>query len=237
MKKELHKLIQLQEIDNQLDALRSKRGDLPEKLKKLKTQIDQLDTSISEGQTRLEVVNNDLKRLNTEIEEIHDKLKRYKDQLYLVTTNKEYDALQHEMYNTREIINSHENSIIDLEDEKIKLEDSLKRNILTSVEVKAIFDKSQVDLGKAMAETIDEENRLTPIRKELTDKIESKYLNTYSRFREARGGSGITSVTRNACGACFNHLPPQTMVEIRQNNKFVCCPNCGIYLYWKDDEI
>ncbi len=235
MKNELLKLIQLQDIDNQLDALRAKRGDLPEKLTRLKTQIKLLDISISEGNERLEVINSELQQLNTEIDDIRIKLNRYKDQLYLVTTNKEYDALQHEMDTTRETINTHENTILDLEDEKIKLEETVKRNSISFEEINSTFKKSQIDLDKAMAETIDEENRLTPIRKGLADKIDKNYLNTYNRFRNARGGRGIINVTRSACGLCFNHLPPQTIIEIKQNNKFITCPNCGIYLFWEDD--
>ena len=235
MKKELLKLIQLQEVDDQLDTLRAKRGDLPDKLTKLKSQIDQLETSISNGNERLEVINKDLSKYSAEIEDSQAKLNRYKDQLYLVTTNKEYDALQQEMDNTREIINSHENVLLELEDEKVNLEESLKRNMISFEELSKTFAKNQIDLDNALAETIDEENRLTPIRDDLAGTIKRSYLFTYNRFRDARGGKGIISVARSACGLCYNHLPPQMIVEIRQNDKFITCPNCGIYLYWEDE--
>ncbi|MFQ6610440.1 MAG: zinc ribbon domain-containing protein [Fidelibacterota bacterium] len=164
-------------------------------------------------------------------------MNRYKEQLYLVTTNKEYDALQKEMDNTRETINSHENILLELEDEKVNLEETIKRNTISYEELSKTLEKNQIELDNALAETIDEENRLTPIREDLAGTIERSYLFTYNRFREARGGKGIISVTRNACGLCYNHLPPQMIVEIRQNDKFVNCPNCGIYLYWEDESL
>ena len=156
------------------------------------------------------------------------KLGKYKDQLYLVTTNKEYDALQHEMDSIKEIINQNENTIIELEDEKIEIEERIKRNSISFDNVSQDLAKSTKDLEKALTATMNEEKKLATVREKIISEISPSHLFTYNRFRKARNGKGIVMVQRNACGSCFNQLPPQTEIEVIKMVEFVSCPNCGM---------
>ncbi len=234
MREVLLKLIELQKIDSRLDTLRARRGDFPERLKKQRIHAESLEADIKKENARYQEIEKEIKRLNAEIEDVKVKLAKYREQLYLVTTNKEYDALQYEMDVIKEIINKNENSILELEEEKIELEESIKRNTISFENTMKDIEKSQVQLDKALAETTDEEEKLIPQREACVSKIDPQYLNTYNRFRKRRNGHGIIQVKRSACGSCYYHLPPQTMIEIRNMDKFMTCPNCGIYLYWEE---
>jgi len=114
--------------------------------------------------------------LATEIGDVKVKLGKYKDQLYLVTTNKEYDALQHEMDSIKEIINQNENTIIELEDEKIEIEERIKRNSISFDNVSQDLAKSTKDLEKALTATMDEEKKLEPVREKIISEISPSHL-------------------------------------------------------------
>lgn len=231
MEKVKKQLVDLQDIDNQLDKLRAKRGDLPERLKKLESQSALILTNIADDKTRIRAINKDLKHLSTEIEDVKVQLEKYKNQLYLVTTNKEYDALQHEMDNIKEIVNNNENTILESEEEKIELEERVKRNSISSENIIRDLTKSKNDLENALTNTIDEEQRLEPMREGLAASIDKSILFTYERFRKARKGKGIVKMRRDSCGSCFNQLPPQTAIEVKKREALISCPNCGMLLY------
>jgi predicted nucleic acid-binding Zn-ribbon protein len=231
MEKVIKQLVDLQSIDNQLDKLRAKRGDLPERLKKLESQSTLILTNITDDKARIREINKDLKHLSAEIEDVKVQLEKYKNQLYLVTTNKEYDALQHEMDAIKETINTNENTIIESEDEKIELEEAVKRNSISSENIIRDLTKSKSDLENAMINTIDEERRLEPLREKLAASVDKALLFTYERFRKARRGRGIVRIHRDSCGSCFNQLPPQTAIEVKKMESLISCPNCGMLLY------
>jgi hypothetical protein len=73
-------------------------------------------------------------------------------------------------------------------------------------------------------------------RSVIFDKIEPSYLNAYETLRNARDGVGMVSIIGNACGGCYSQLPPQTVIEIKENNKIINCTNCSVLQFWDGAE-
>ena len=79
-----------------------------------------------------------------------------------------------------------------------------------------------------MQETKEEEEKLKAKAKELETKIEPRLLNSFKRIRKnARNGLGIVYVQRDACGGCFNKIPPQRQLDIKMHKKIIVCEYCG----------
>ena len=66
--------------------------------------------------------------------------------------------------------------------------------------------------------------------------IEPNYLNAYKTIRNARNGVGMASIIGVACGGCFSQLPPQTVIEIKENKQIITCPNCSVLQFWDGAE-
>ena len=128
MEKVIKQLVDLQSIDNQLDKLRAKRGDLPERLKKLESQSTLILTNITDDKARIREINKNLKHLSAEIEDVKVQLEKYKNQLYLVTTNKEYDALLTEIDHSKELFNTTQAKYDEMRSMQETLSSSLKNN-------------------------------------------------------------------------------------------------------------
>ena len=91
---------------------------------------------------------------------------------------------------------------------------------------------NKLDLDAAMADTIQEQKELELNRNSLFKKIESNYLDNYETLRNSKGGVGMASIIGSACGGCYSQLPPQTVIEIKENNNIITCPNCSVMQFW-----
>ena len=232
MKEVLEQLIRLQQIDARLLEIEEYKGDLPEKVRHMDTELATMSKELETGRLRLVEIERELRQHYAEIQDGSAKLNKYKDQLYLVTTNKEYDALLSEIDGIKNKISDSETEILNLEEEKSQLEEDSKSITMRKDETKVILKKSKKELGKALAETESEEAELKKQRVSCVAVIDKSELRAYERMRGARDGFGIISISRQACGNCFYHLPPQTIIEIKRRDKLMTYPSCGIFLYY-----
>jgi len=236
LNKSLEKLIKLQEIDTRLYEIEELKGDLPEKVKTLTAKIESLKTENTESLARIEEIEKETRASTQVIEDSSSKHTRFKDQLYLVTSNKEYDALLKEIDTVKNEIAEAESSRKKLDIEKTSLEELVKENELKIESISSGLAKNKKELKVALSETETEEAELNDTRDKFIVEIEPGVLREYDKFRHARGGHGIISISRGACGSCYYSLPPQMVIEVRRRDKFIKCPSCGIQLFYDDTE-
>ena len=142
--------------------------------------------------------------------------------------NREYDTLSKEIeFQTLEIelcnkkIREANNKIADKEQEKANSEALI-------AERQGDLDVKKNELEEIMEETRVEEEKLKEQVKNLEAKIEGRLLTSFKRIRKnARNGLGIVYVQRDACGGCFNKIPPQRQLDIKMHKKIIVCEYCG----------
>ena len=234
MDNNLQVLIQMGDIDFRLNEIDELKGDLPELVESQKEFIKKLNIDSDERKNKLKEIDNQLFEKKHIIEDTNNKLEKYKKQLYLVTTNKEYDALLTEIDHSKSLLSNTQNSFSELSESKETIIKNLEENSKNIEETIKKLSQSERDLNNALNESEDEYKNLHLKRSDLEKKIDTKFLGLYNRMKSGRSGIGITSVHKNACGSCFNVLPPQTVIEIRKGDKVVTCHSCGIILFWED---
>ena len=95
-------------------------------------------------------------------------------------------------------------------------------------ERKAALEEKKGELSEIMQETREEEEKLKEKAKDLETKIEPRLLLSFKRIRKnARNGLGIVYVQRDACGGCFNKIPPQRQLDVKMHKKIIVCEYCG----------
>ncbi len=228
VKNKLTSLYTLQNIDFKIDRLRSVRGELP-------LEVQDLEDEIAGLETRLEKFNNEINELETEIsnkkisaQESLELIKKYEAQQMNVRNNREYDSLSKEIeYQTLEA---------QLAEKKMKefaAEVEAKQELLKVVEEelnerKQDLEAKNAELSDIVAETEKDEAILLKQAENQKNEIEERLLNAYQRIREnARNGLAVVPVERDACGGCFNKIPPQRHLDIRLNKKIIVCEYCG----------
>ena len=225
-------LIELQEIDSQLDDLNSLLGDLPKMVDDLNSQEHSLITKVQEDKKRSKDINLSLNKSETANKTIQEKIDKLTDQLFLVTNNKQYDALTIEIDHLKEKKENHESQILAHIEENEELEKSIDENEKLLTELKSDLDVRRKKLETALSETADEKAALENSREKQISKIDSSIIQIYSKVISARSGVAVVPLSGDSCGGCGAALPIQMASEIR-GGKTHTCFNCGRFVYGK----
>ena len=228
VEEKLKALYQLQTTLSGIDEKRAMRGELPLEVQDLEDDIAGLNTRIEKIQNEISDFQSAITMKKGEINVAQASVDRYQAQLNEVKNNREYDVLTKEIeFQTLEI---------QLCEKKIKEAviriDERKRDLEQAEELKkdrevALAEKKG-ELDEIMQETREEEDKLKAKAKDLETKIEARLLNSFKRIRKnARNGLGIVYVQRDACGGCFNKIPPQRQLDIKMHKKIIVCEYCG----------
>ena len=228
VEEKLKNLFQLQTTLTAIDEKRALRGELPLEVQDLEDEIEGLNTRIEKIKADIAEFQSAVTQKKGDIEKAKISVERYQNQLNEVKNNREYDTLSKEIeYQTLEI---------ELCEKKIR-EASVKVNEKTELlnQNQTLVDERQKDLEEKkseleeiMQETREEEERLKEKAHDIETKIEPRLLTSFKRIRKnARNGLGIVYVQRDACGGCFNKIPPQRQLDIKMHKKIIVCEYCG----------
>ena len=236
MNETLEQLIKLQGIDHRLLEIMDIMGDLPSKVEVQEEEVTSLELDNKGKRKRISEIEKEMRHYEREIDGMNTKMTKYKDQLYLVKSNKEYDSLNHEIDHMKTAISKAETQFLNLTEEKESLDETIKLNTTKITSITESLDSNKVELKLAMAKTNSEQEELEQSRRNLFKDIESVKLLAYERIRERRKGAGMVSIIEKACGGCFTQLPPQTVIEIKKNVEIITCPSCSIMLFWDESD-
>jgi predicted nucleic acid-binding Zn-ribbon protein len=221
-------LMRLQQIDSQLDEIRRVRGDLPEEVRDLEDEIAGYEVRVRKFDEEIQALNDNIAARKQAIKDSESLIRKYEDQQTNVRNNREYDAITKEIELQRLEIQISEKKIkesyyqIEQKNNEIagtkqKLEERSKDLDSKNGELQVIVSESEADERQLMAE-----------RDEAVKDIEDRLLTAYSRIRmNVRNGLAVVTVKRDACGGCFNTVPPQRQSDIASHKKIIVCEHCG----------
>ena len=221
-------LYKLQSIDTEIDKIKILRGELP-------LEVQDLEDEIAGLQTRVTNINDEISSFDTSIKEKEllmkdskDLIKKYDEQLKNIRNNREFDSLNKEIeFQNLEIelaekrINEAKSSIVGKMDiissAKTRLDDRSEDLKAKNGELEGIISETKKDEEKLFKESVTAEKV-----------IDDRLLNAYKRLRgSVRNGLAVVPVLRDACGGCFNTVPPQRQMDIAARKKVIVCEHCG----------
>ncbi len=228
VEEKLKALYQLQTTLSAIDEKKALRGELPLEVQDLEDEIEGLTIRVDKIRREIDEFQKAVSQKKAEINEAQASVERYKMQLDEVKNNREYDTLSKEIeFQTLEIelcnkkIREAQTSI------EAKTQE-LQQNEETIKERQSDLEIKKNELDEIMEETRAEEEKLKQKVTELEAKIEPRLLSSFMRIRKnARNGLGIVYVQRDACGGCFNKIPPQRQLDIKMHKKIIVCEYCG----------
>lgn len=228
----INSLIQLQDVDSQLMDLKELQGDLPVKVEELSSRLEELNGSIHAAKVRISEIDSEIRLLEGHESDRKAKVDKLKDQLYIVKTNREYDALMSEIDHLEEQIDEEESHELDLMQEKEQLEEQLKFEESQIGELEKELKSQTGELEKRVASSKEEETRLSHEREHIQAAIESRFLSIYDRIRQAKSGIAVVPIVNHSCGGCHSRITPQQETEIRKGEGVHQCSSCRRILYW-----
>ena len=228
VEEKLQHLYELQKIDTEIDKIKTLRGELPLEVQDLEDEIAGLETRLENYKNEINEASKSIAAKKQEILKSEELIKKYTEQLDNVRNNREYDALSKEV--------EFQKLEIELQNKRIREAQKLKAEKEVDLEIakkqheekKNDLDAKKAELDDIIAETHKDEENLTKKSEELAANIDERLLTAYRKIRaNARNGLAVVTVDRDACGGCFNKIPPQRQLDIRLRKKIIVCEYCG----------
>lgn len=228
VEQKLQALYELQTTLTAIDEKRALRGELPLEVQDLEDEIAGLDTRIEKIGTEIKEFQSAITMKKGEVQEAQANLERYNNQLNEVRNNREYDSLSKQIDYERLEVELCNKKIKEATDQVAYRTNDLEIAKTEREERQKDLDEKKSELEDILAETREEETMLKERAKDLEVKIEPRLLSSFKRIRKsARNGLGIVYVQRDACGGCFNKIPPQRQLDIKMHKKIIVCEYCG----------
>ena len=227
METKLRRLYALQQIDTKLDELEEEKGDLPSEIKELEGKDAQLKSQLAALEQTMKGAFMKRDEADSEIISLKAKVEKYKAQQFQVKNNKQYDALTKEMDYAAETIAKLEKEMELLEGKAVLAKSDIETLKTQVEELDKVLGEKKGALAEVSKSTAAEEQKYSHERQKIVARITKSDLASYERIRKAKKGKAIVVVKRNACGGCFNRVPPQKLLELRQNDKIYTCEHCG----------
>jgi predicted nucleic acid-binding Zn-ribbon protein len=224
----LHALFQLQLIDTEIDKIRIVRGELPMEVSDLEDEVAGLQTRVQNYTEEAEALKADIAARKQSIKDCNALIKKYEAQQMNVKNNREFDSLNKEIEFQQLEIQLSQKRIKEFEGELAAKNEVVAASTQTLEERTQDLNNKKGELDTIIAETQKEEEQLMEFRNKAGEMIDERLLTAYHRTRSnARNGLAVVTIQRDACGGCFNKIPPQRQLDIRQHKKVIVCEHCG----------
>ena len=228
VEQKLKSLYKYQTVLSKIDEIRTIRGELPLEVQDLEDEIEGLGARITRLQEDFKTYNSNIIRWNEEKINAQTAVERSQVKLNDIRNNREYDSVSKEIEYHELDVRLCDRRIAEATELKKNCEASIKENLELREERQGDLEAKRSELEEIIAETRVEEDNLRDEAKILESTIDYRLLSSFKRIRKnSHNGLGIVYVQRDACGGCFNKIPPQRQLDVRMHKKIIVCEYCG----------
>jgi hypothetical protein len=231
---ELDALLALQRQDSLLlDARRQKDG-IPGRRDALKSSVEAARAALDQAKKELEQARLGRRSTEKEVETFNAEANKLERQLHDVKTNKEYQAMLHDI----ELVKNKRS------DQETKILESYDREERLNAAVAAAERRLKDEEGKLKSETevlareeasLDQRiHSISLDRDAVKPRLPATLLSRYDRLLSARDGVAVAEVRKGACGACFKALTPHALQEARRGDQVMVCEACGRIMIYQE---
>lgn len=229
---DLRHLIHLQELDTALDRARRRIAEIPGAQQALEARGAERVAAVQAVKDRIAATAASRRDIEKDVAAVQTRLSKYKDQLMAVKTNKEYQAMQHEIATAEGLVRSQEDKLLDLMEVSERESADLKAAEAALKADQAEIAREQKALGEEKTAQERELTRLASERAQLTTQISKDALTIFERVSHGRRGIAVAEARDGLCVECHVRLRPQVFNEVRRNEKLIQCDSCTRILYF-----
>jgi hypothetical protein len=224
----LRALHELQTVVSDIDKIKVLRGELPLEVQDLEDEIAGLKTRLVNLDTEIKNLDTATNNKRIAIKDSQALITKYTEQQNNVRNNREFDSLSKEIEFQNLEIELSEKRIKEFTIEMKEKEDAVKTSKQLLIDRQEDLERKKAELQEISEETKIEEEKLKSKSEKIESFIEPRLLTAFKRIRKnARNGLAVVTIQRDACGGCFNKIPPQRQMDIANRKKIIVCEYCG----------
>jgi predicted nucleic acid-binding Zn-ribbon protein len=235
MRGTLDTLLILQQLDDEIDDLRDDEEAIPQEKKDLAAEVEQAENKVKAHRQEALDLAKERKTKEIELEEAGQKKAKFQGQLFQVKSNREYDALQHEINGLDSVVSSLEDGVLEIMERGeivtrsiAEEEQAMKATQERVAKEQTMLDEKAESLRQAVAVKSAERERLIA-------GLDAALLTRYEKIREVKDGLAVVTVQNGACGGCYRRIPPQEMQILRRSDRIKTCEGCGRILIYREE--
>jgi uncharacterized protein len=230
---DLERLIKLQHLDTRIEDARRTIASHPERVAAADARLNEARHAVDLAKQRLKDNQDARRALEKDAAVYQGRLTKFKDQLSAVKTNREYQAMQHEIATAQQELGAAEEKVL----ERMMEGDALTAEI-KQVEAQLAAQQKEIEaekksLAAQLADTDQSLAKDTATRSQLVGELPKPILALYDQVSKARKGVAISMATRDGlCSVCHVRLRPPVFQQVRHNDSIVQCEVCQRILYY-----
>jgi hypothetical protein len=232
MNSDVQKLIELQQVDGKMAALRAEVAALPKEVAQIEAKLAGSKAAVEKAQNAIKADDTARRKHESDIKDQQEKISKYRDQSLKVKTNQEYKALMSEIEHADAAIRKSEDKILEIMVAADARKDGLKQAEAT---LKTDTAENEKEKAHARKQTDEDEKQLAELdaqRKGLRMGVSEEPLTHYDRVLKLRGTALAPVYEDESCSACRVRLRPQVFQDVMSNEQFVTCFYCNRILYF-----
>jgi hypothetical protein len=234
LKKQIFLLRELQDTEFKIRGLKGDQDRYPREIEQLQTKLSSEKETAAQDKERLDFLEREHRRKEGDLDELGDKIRKTKGRLFEVKTNKEYQALLHEIGRMEESTDKNEDDILAMLDEIDQLRGSVTQREGDLVNLEQEVRTEVAEIEKKLARIVEEITTAEKRREEIRASLDPDLVRAYETLKQRRG-TALTVVKNGVCQGCYVNIPPQMVNEVQRNDTLIRCPNCNRFLVWDND--
>ena len=233
MSPDLDGLIQLQRVESAIADFRARIASHPQRIAAADARLAETTQLVEAVKERLKENQEARRELEKNAAVYQGRLTKFKDQLAQVKTNREYQAMQHEIATAQADLGAAEEKVLERMMAADAIATELKESETALAAVRREIEAEKREIEQELSETGRELERATAARDELVARLDPRLIDLFHQVARARKGVAISSATRDGlCSVCHVRLRPPVFQKVRQNDTIVQCEVCQRILYY-----
>ncbi|MFZ0311837.1 MAG: C4-type zinc ribbon domain-containing protein [Candidatus Korobacteraceae bacterium] len=232
MNSNLQTLLELQDVDLRMAALRAEIAALPKEVAQIEAKLAGTKAKVEAAQAAIKADDTARRKHESDIKDQQERISKYRDQSLKVKTNQEYKALLSEINQAEAEIAKSEDKVLEIMVAADTRKDSLKQAEAT---LKADTAENDREKEHARQQTAADQKQLAELsdqRQQLRSGVDEEALTHYDRVLKLRGSVMAAVYEDESCSACRVRLRPQVFQDVTTNQQFVTCFYCNRILYY-----
>ena len=233
MSPDLQRLIKLQQLESTIADAKATIATHPQRLADADTRLAESKQAVEAAKARLKD-NQDARRdLEKDVAVYQGRLTKFKDQLSLVKTNKEYQAMQHEIATAQSDLGAVEEKVLERMLDADTISAEVKRAEAALAVRQKEIDAEKKELTEELVSVEASLKQASETRVGLLKDLEPRLIAVFEQVARVRKGVAISMATRDGlCSVCHVRLRPYVFQQVRANDSIIQCESCQRILYW-----
>jgi uncharacterized protein len=224
--------MQLQTAESHIRRLEAELQDIPKRKAELEAALTAEGGRLAAAREQLAQAQKRRRQNEASLQDLETRRSKYKGQLMDVKTNKEYQAMLHEIEGVEREIRGIEDKIL----EDMEAAETLAADVARE---ERLFKEAEREHATAIKDLEARSQGLqsqhvqgVAERDAVATTLPSELLERFRRVARLRG-SGVAEARNGMCLECRMVLRPQMYVELKHNEEIVECPSCSRILFYE----